>query len=389
MTDRTRRYAVSFSTILAALAATAPCAAQEAVALDGPTAAADEPISAISGLRELSDGSILVADGLEGRLLRVTPDLGTATPLGREGAGPREYRTPDALYALAGDSTLMVDLGNGRLSTLAPDGSIVRTQPIAAGDGPEMTIMMPGAVDEMGGVFFRKMGRMGPRGLPDSAEVARFDPATGRTVDVAQVKLPEMKQRSSGPSNARQEVIQPIPLSPQDAWTATADGQLVIARQGDGVYWLERVGSNGVTKGPEISYEPLEVHGPDKEAWIASLSGALGVSVEVENGRQRTTFSRGGGPQVDADDFEWPDRKPAFPDGALRVASNGRFWLQRHVTAGEPPRFDVLDARGRRLGAVRLPADRRLEGFGRNSVYLSRTDDLDFVWLERYGIPTI
>lgn len=389
MTAGTRKYAVTFASTLAALAATAPCAAQESVALDGPTAATDEPISAISGLRELSDGSLLVADGLEGRLLHVTADLRTATPLGREGAGPREYRTPDALYALAGDSTLMVDLGNGRLSILTPDGSIVRTQPIAAGDGPEMTIMMPGGVDEAGDVFFRKMGRPEPGGLPDSAAVARFDPVTGRTTEVARVKLPGMKERFSGSSNERQQVIRPIPLSPQDAWTATADGRLAIARQRDGVYWLELVGPNGVTKGPEIPYEPIEVRGADKEEWIASLSGALGVSVEVENGRQRTTFSRGGGPQADPDEFEWPDRKPAFPDGALSVGPNGRFWLQRHVAAGESRRFDVLDARGRRLGAVRLPAERRLEGFGRNSVYLSRTDDLDFVWLERYGLPTL
>jgi sugar lactone lactonase YvrE len=384
-----RRHASFLFAAVGALGIAAPSFAQQAVTLDAPVAASDEPLSAVSGLRELSDGSLLVADGLEGRLLHVAPDLDSATPMGREGAGPGEYRTPDALFALAGDSTLMVDLGNGRLATLAPDGSIVRTHPIAADDGPEMTIMLPGAVDRHGRVYFQRIGSPGGGGPPDSAAVARFDPATERTSDVARVKLPEMNMSSSGGANSRQEVTRPVPLSPQDAWTATPDGRLAIARQGSGVYWLELVGPTEAVRGADIPYEPLKVRGGDKEAWIASLSGALGVSVENENGRVRTSFSRGGRPEVDPDDFEWPGTKPAFPDGALRVAPDGRFWLERYVPAGAPRRFDVLDARGRRVGSVELPADRRLEGFGRNSVYLSRTDDLDFVWLERYPLPTL
>lgn len=378
-------------TVLAVAGLTVPASgiAQQTVTLGEPTAKSDDGFSAISGLRELADGSLLVADGLENQLLHVAPDLDTATPIGREGAGPDEYRTPDALYALAGDSTLMVDLGNGRLATLAPDGTIVRTHPIAGGDGPAMTIMMPGAVDEDGDVYFQKMGPPGSDGPPDSAAVARFDPSTERTVEVARVKLPAMKQQSSGSANARQEVIQPVPLSPQDAWTATSDGRFVVARQDDRSYWLEFFGPDGTTRGPAIGYEPLRVRRADKEAWIASLSGALGVSVENENGRVRTSFSRGGGPEADPDDFEWPDTKPAFPDGALRAAPDGRFWLERNVPAGEPRRFDVLDGNGRRLAIVRLPADRRLEGFGRDALYLSRTDDLDFVWLERYRLPNL
>lgn len=363
--------------------------AQETVTLGEATAASDDGFSAISGLRELDDGSLLVADGLENQLLHVTRDLDAATRVGREGAGPDEYRTPDALYALAGDSTLMVDLGNGRLAVLAPDGSIVRTHPIAGGEGPALTIMMPGAVDGAGRVFFRKMSPPGPDGPPDSAAVARFDPSTERTVDVANVKLPAMTQQTSGGSNARQQVVRPVPLSPQDAWTATSDGRLVVARQNGEAYWLEFFGPDGVTRGPAIAYDPLPVKTADKEAWVASLAGALGVSVEAENGRVRTTFSRGGAPEVDPDDFQWPATKPAFPERALRVGPGGRFWLERHVSAGEPRRFDVLDGRGRRLATVRLPADRRLEGFGHDAVYLSRTDDLDFVWLERYRLPNL
>lgn len=384
------RAAPAIGGLAAVVAAAAPVAAQQTVELNEPVAISSEPFSSVAGLRELEDGTLLLADGLEGRLLRVSADLRETTPVGREGAGPEEYRTPDALYGMAADSTLMVDLGNGRLSVISPDGTIDRTFPIAGGRGPRMTIMMPGAVDARGRVYFRRMGPPGPDGPPDSADVARFDPRSGETVGLASVKLPEMNVRSSGPANAREEMVRPVPLSAQDAWTATSDGRLVIARSGLRSYWLEIVDPGGsTTRGPAIPYEPLPVRGADREAWIAALSGALGVSVEVENGRQRTTFSRGGAPAIDADDLEWPETKPPFPQGALRAGPDGRFWLERHVPAGQPRAFDVLDGSGRRVGAVRLPADRRLEGFGDDALYLTRTDELDFVWLERYPLPPV
>jgi len=385
-----RRIAATTAAVIWATAglAPAPAGGQEVVDLGSPVAESAEPFSAVAGLRELSDGALLLADGLEGRLLRVSGDLASVRTIGRKGAGPREYETPDALYPMAADSTLMVDLGNGRLSVLAPDGSIVRTLPIAGGSGPEMTIMLPGGVDAAGRVFFRRMAGRGA-GPPDSATVARFDPATGRTAAVARVKLPDMNVRTRGASNDREQRMSPVPLSPQDAWTATPDGRLAVARSAGGAYWLELHGPDGVARGPRIGYEPIPVRNDDKEAWIAALAGSLGVSVEMENGRRRTTFSRGGAPSVDADDLEWPDVKPAFPGGALRVGPAGRFWLERHVAAGEPPTFDVLAPDGRRIGSVRLPEGRRLEGLGEEAVYLSRTDPLDFVWLERYGPPAL
>ena len=387
-----RRVAVTRTAAAASMAAillaSGPAAAQVPVELRGPAAGSAEPFSSVAGLRELSDGTLLVADGLEGRLLRVSRDLDFFTHIGRKGAGPREYETPDALYAMAADSTLMVDLGNGRLSVLAPDGSIVRTLPIADGSGSGTTIMLPGGVDSAGRIFFRQMGGAGA-GPPDSATVARFDPVTDRTEPIVRIKLPEMSVRTRGTTNDRQEMMRPVPLSPQDAWTATADGRLVVARSDGTAYWIEFHGPDAVIRGPRLAYRPLRVRNDDREAWIASLSGALGVSVEVENGRQRTTFNRGAVPALDPDDLEWPEVKPAFPPGTLRVAHDGSIWLERHVPAGEPRAFDVLDPAGHRIGAVRLPESRHLLGFGDGAVYLGRTDPLDFVWLERYDLPAL
>ena len=101
-------------------------------------------------------------------------------------------------------------------------------------------------------------------------------------------------------------------------------------------------------------------------------------------------MSRGGrgDSQRDPGDFDWPDAKPAFPSGAVSVASNGHAWVRRHRPAGEAPLYDIFDDRGRRLGQVELPEGRSLVGFGEESVYLMRSDDFDFAWLEKYEAPS-
>ncbi|MGW8282941.1 MAG: hypothetical protein ACWGON_06545, partial [Gemmatimonadota bacterium] len=110
-----------------------------------------------------------------------------------------------------------------------------------------------------------------------------------------------------------------------------------------------------------------------------------------ENGRRNTRFQRGGDrpPGMDVDSFEWPDTKPAFSSDGVQVDFAGRVWVRRNVKAGEPALYDVFGPDGRRSGQVRLPPARTLVGFSRDYVYLARTDELDFRWLERYPEPTI
>ncbi|MCL7983843.1 MAG: hypothetical protein M8872_01120, partial [marine benthic group bacterium] len=78
---------------------------QEPVRFGEPDATSAEPRGSIDGIRVLRGGALLVADGAESRLIRYSNDLATAAVLGREGQGPDEYRQPDGLFALPGDST--------------------------------------------------------------------------------------------------------------------------------------------------------------------------------------------------------------------------------------------------------------------------------------------
>jgi hypothetical protein len=365
--------------------------AQEPIRFGSPDAVAAEPRGSISGIRVERGGSVLVADGVEARLVRLSPDLAEATVIGREGQGPDEYRQPDGLFALPGDSTLMTDLGNGRLAVLAPDGSIVRTEPIAREDADDgMMLVLPAGTDAEGGIWFTSRGGMrGQMNLDDSLQVRRLDAATGEVTTVARLAPPPMTSSTSGGANNTQQRIMPIPFGAEDAWSVGTGGLALVRAE---PYHVERIRPDGsVVVGPDAEWEPVPVKRADQEEWLDGLSGGLSVMVSEENGVRNTSLSRGGARPsgMDADSFEWPETKPAFSARDVQIDFAGRVWVRRNREAGEPPLYDVFDHEGRRSGQVELPPDRTLVGFSRDYVYLARTDELDFRWLERYPEPTI
>lgn len=385
---RRRLLAPLLAATAAGSATAGPAGAQEPVPLGEPLAVAAEPRGAVSGLRELPGGGLLVADGVEGRLLRLSPDLSVAGTVGREGQGPEEYRSPDRLFPLPGDSTLMLDLGNGRLAVLADDGSIARTWPIGREDGNGgLALILPRATDARGGIWYE--AREGGRGQPlDSVEVRRLDPATGEVSVVARLTPPPVKRSTSGGGGNLQERILPVPFGAADGWGVGPGGLFVVRAD---PYHVERVAPDGSrAEGPAVRWEPVPVRGADREAWLEGLGGGLMVMVTEENGVARASFRRGGGrrpPGLDESSFAWPEEKPAFAPDGVSVDPAGRAWVRRHVPAGRPPLYDLFGPDGRRVGQVVLPAGRSLAGFGRDAVYLVRTDELEFAWLERYAAP--
>lgn len=94
---------------------------QQAPTLDLPPANAQSAASftRVASVRELRDGSLLVVDRGDEQLFHVRLDKSEPRPIGRKGAGPNEYRGAMALFALAGDSTIMTDSYNYRWTRLA------------------------------------------------------------------------------------------------------------------------------------------------------------------------------------------------------------------------------------------------------------------------------
>lgn len=353
-----------------------------------PEAAFSEPFSSIAGLRELSDGRVIVSDRLEAAIRLIDFSSGAVRELGRVGQGPGEFKTPGDLLALPGDSTLLVDFGNMRMSVIGPDGSLaMKSESLMR---PEGYFLRPAAADVRGRLYFDTQGlivtsRLGARSEPsDSAVIARWDRATGAVDTVGRLaeRRPEGGTlKVSGGGGSMSFSGGAAPFAAVDAWDAAADGRVAIARAEE--YRIEWHSPDGATlRGPAVRYEPVEVTQQDKEEWADRLSGAS-VSIATSSGG-----GRGGGsfnlPRPDIEELEWPEVKPPFPRGAVAVTADGEVWVQRHVRQGAPETYDVFDGAGRRVRQVVLAEDRQLVGFGRGTVYVARRDEDDLRWLERH-----
>src|SRR5690606_8798892 len=251
-------------------------------------------------------------------------------------------------HPLPGGATLLVDLGNSRLTTLAADGAIGESRSFVDEGSDGFAIRLPAGTDARGRLYYQPMAGS-PAGQPDSARVVRFDRATGRADTVAKVALPVVNRRTSGDENNRNERIMPRPFAAQDAWAVAPDGRIAIARANP--YRLDWVGPDGrITAGTPVGWKPVPVRDRDKREWLDVHANGLTIRASDRTGRRSIAVSRGGRQDdTDPSQFTWPELKPAFPAGAVRVTPEGEAWVERHVAAGAPRQFDVFDARGRRV----------------------------------------
>ena len=382
-----RAMAAGFAVSVIALTSPGGALAQGVISLDEPAAAYAEPFSLIGGIRELDDGRVLVSDALEEALYVLDPDLRSAEQISRKGQGPDEYRQPDALFAWPGDSVLMVDLGNGRMTVIGSDYGFGRTIPVVQQETMGLQIIIPQGVDAAGSLYYQ------PRGdgmIRDSVDIVRWQPGSeGGPVPVVRVKLEDVTERTSGGPNDMRQEVRPVPLSPEDGWAVGEDGAVAVVRAGD--YHVDWVRPDGSTvSGRPVPWKPVSVKTADKEAWAEEMAASgMMMMVTNDNGQMNARMRRGSGRTPDVDGFEWPEVKPPFESGSVRVDPMGYAWVERHVAAGERPVLDVFDATGERVASVAIPVRCSLRGFGDGTLYLTRRDDLGFQWLERYPRPSI
>ena len=344
-----------------------------------------EPFGYVGGARELSDGRVLVADPLGEIVAIVDLVTGMADTLGRVGAGPREYRHPDGLHALPADSTFLIDLGNARFIVIGPDGRFGQTLSMTQiGEGGGLTIILPRFVDGSGRLYYEPE-HFSAGNSPDSAVILRFDRTDSSIDTLGAVGLarPERRQASGGVMLSRGALL------PRDDWAVGADGRVAIVRSADySIEWRDADGEG--VRGPATEFPPVRVGRAEKEGWLEEFFNEK-VSVRTRrtaDGRRSMQLSRGtsGGSTRDVESYEWPNTMPPFRAGRTIVAPDGSVWVERYVSANDPPMMDVFDARGQKVTEIELPLGRRVVSFGANHVYLVHKDDVDLQWLEQYRI---
>ena len=341
--------------------------------------------SYLNGVRELSDGRILVADPISQVLLRLDFEAGTADTIGGQGAGPQEYEGPDRVFPLPGDSTLLVDLGNGRLTVIDPLGDFVEWTPMTnTADGGQARTISPRFVDTAGHIY-----TTAPYYLPspdDSTGVHRIDRASGEETPVASHWNTPYVRR---PRGAKRPMLRPY-----DDWAVGADGRVVVVRaNGYSVDWFFPDGR--VVEGPPNDAEIFPLGLPEMESELEKVSATAVFtrSLVGESGVESQQMSRGvpAGFFGGVDEVEWPETLPTFRVGGTLVSPDGEAWVERMVPVGSPGRVEIFDDSGIRLGYFELPLQAKIIGFPAgddvgSAVYVARTDDVGLMWLERYRI---
>lgn len=139
-----------------------------------------------------SEGRVWIADNINHRLL-VLDREGEVQVVGREGAGPGEFRSPIAL-GVSDTGIEVYDYGNGRLQRLSPSGDYLQSRPVP------QTLLGPGGagMDGEGRVVGTTRGREGVLALiagPGADEVAGLGSA--RALMPAEISLPNLRDQAA------------------------------------------------------------------------------------------------------------------------------------------------------------------------------------------------
>lgn len=302
--------------VLALVTAASPlCLAQSLPPIRqlGPvTAVAKEPLGAVSSVRHLPDGHVLVNDIVGRRVVMFDSALSSASVVAdTTSATANAYGVrPGGLIAFRGDSTLFVDPASLSMLLIDPNGKIARV--MSAPRANDVGFLVGGpfgnpGFDPTGKLVYRAPPNFAafrpPPGSgnrlpqfptpPDSAALVRYDLAT-RKVDTATFfKTPKFNLNvTQAPDGGVRVTSTTNPLPQGDNWALLPDGTIALVRTRDyHVDWLNPDGT--VTSSPKIPFQWERLTDEGKVAFVDS------AKIAIEKARASGQFGQGaGGPQI-------------------------------------------------------------------------------------------
>jgi hypothetical protein len=279
----------------------------------GRAVSTSEALGAVSAVRQLPNGMLLVNDPSKRQLLLMDSSLKTiAVVADTTSATKHAYGARGGgLLAFRGDSTLFVDPASLSMLVIDPAGKIVRV--MAAPRASDIQFLVGGPLgnpgfDAKGRLVYRLMSFPGMRGgpaqlmappsFPDTNPIVRFDLAT-RKLDTAaflQVAAPRMNVVRTENNVSVTPIINP--LTEVDDWAVLSDGTIAIVRKDYHVDYIDADGKK--TSAPKVPFEWQRLSDSAKSAIVDSAKaqmerlramgpGAGGMNVVINGGP-------GGGP---------------------------------------------------------------------------------------------
>jgi hypothetical protein len=331
---------------------------------DGP-----EELYQVSGATLLADGRIVVVNGGTQEVRIFDADGRRVGSFGRDGDGPGEYRSP-YLVATRGDTLVLYDRRQRRMSRVLADGTIVEERtigeegggyPVARGMFSDDAIAFGGGMS-----FSSNDGFPSGRVRPASSFLAVPADATAEPVSYGEFPSVEMwAQVGEGTFSARG-----LPFG-RATVSAVADSLFWI---GTGERWeLVGYGRSGTPRRiARVAAPDREVTAAMRDAYVEDLLADL-----PDANARRTTR---------AIYAEMPEVEVLPPYDRLLVDATGALWVANGQIPGEPIRWVILDGDGRLVGRLETPEGLRPMEIGVDHILALATDELGIEEVRLYGL---
>lgn len=391
--------------------------------LPAPTAKTSVSQGGVLGVRQVSNGNIIVNDA-GSRQVKIFDSTLALVSIARDSVNgtPTSYgsrREPMIQYL--GDSSIAVDLDAGSILIWGPTAQVARAAAPVGVDSRATMEMLYGltgsqskGVDEKGRILYQTNKRSDPMmgvervKIPESSYVIRVDLALRRADTVATIKSAGTTQLlgrvGDGPVRFFTE---PVPLT--DGWAQLTDGTLAIVRGRD--YHIDWVHPDGkITATPKLPFDWKRLTDEDKKAIIDSIKNVTAsrnalitrpasavppASGDAQPGMRRQQAPSEPRPQflmeyVDPDLKDVFDYVPPLRIGAVQPDADGNVWILPTTSAqsknGELV-YDVANPNGD-FHRVRLPAGRSIAGFAKGGiVFLLSGDKSTGFYIEKTRVP--
>ena len=316
-------------------------------------------LSGVHSAVRLRDGSIVVANGGENRLLFFDEDGRLVDAAGRFGGGPGEFRNLTHVWRIRGDTLVAFDWLGARISVW---------------DGPELERMA--ALRSPDGVQVIAWGA-----FPDGSLLVSATPriAPGAPIGLHRDSVPFFR---FGPSGEPGDTVAILPF--RETYRLELDGRRTSTDPPFGREFALAVAGDSVVYGAAVSRE-LEVRDRDGAlVRILRLPGAPRPVTDADQAlhrRDRIARDAGYGASRQEterllDRLEFPAAMPAH--GRALPDPDGRIWLEEYEPDEAASRsWSVLSPAGEYLGDVPTPPGFHALEIGSDYVLGRARDDLD------------
>jgi hypothetical protein len=313
----------------------------------------------------MGDGTVLVVDSRERRLVLVDLTRGTSRDIGRTGAGPGEFRLISRAIGRPDGGAWVVDFGLRRLLPVRRDGSF--GNPVAF----PVSIQLHGT--DASGLLYGEAFLPRTAERPDSMWIVRWNPA-GSAVDTM-LKYNAMVSASVIAAGGTFKLFAAV-----DAWDVLPNGEVIVIEADQ--YRLHAWRDGRRVRSSSIPWNPLRISDADRDAYRRKHESQRPRGIGQAAGASRPGPLPG---------VEFPSTYPPFGGKGLGgrytvVSPTGHVWIERlRAFTDSVPQYDVIDGQtGNLLMRVELPLRSRLVGFGRNAIYVIQRDADDVQFLQRH-----